>query len=256
MAKVKTKKEIEILREAGKNLALLFSEMEKMVKPGITAKEIEDFAQRRIKEMGDEPALLGYTPWGAERPYPAVLCVELNDEVVHGIPTEKEYLLKEGDIFGIDTVIKHKGMYVDMAKTWPVGKVDKAAQKLIDTTKESLERAIAVCHEGADIHDIGRTIEAYAKPLGYGIVEDLGGHGVGHKVHEPPYIENYAIKEKGVILKEGMVLAIEPMLNEGTHEVVLDSDGYTYRTKDGKRSAHFEHSVLVTKGDPEILTKI
>lgn len=254
MAKIKTKEEIEILREGGRNLARLFHEMEKMVKPGVRAKEIDDFAREKIREMGDEPALIGYTPWGAERPYPATLCVELNDEVVHGIPTEKEYLLKEGDIFGIDTVIKHRGLFVDMAVTLPVGKIDAKAAKLIEATKASLQHAISVCKDGGFLNDIGCAIENYAKPLGYGIVEDLGGHGVGHKVHEPPYIHNYCVKGKSEKLKEGMVLALEPMLNEGTEEVMLDSDGYTYRTKDGKRSAHFEHTIVITKKGPEILT--
>ena len=176
--------------------------------------------------------------------------------MVHGIPNEKEKILKEGDIVGLDIGMKHAGLYVDMAVTVPVGDIDPSAQKLIDATKEALKRAIDVCREGSDLSDIGCAVESFVKPFGYGIVEDLGGHGVGHKIHELPYIRNYCVKEKMGILKEGMVLALEPMLNEGTHEVVLDKDGYTYRTKDGKPSAHFEHTIVITKAGPEILTKL
>ncbi len=254
MAKIKTKKEIDIMREGGKHLASVLNTVVAIVKPGVRASELNQLAEKKIRDFGDEPAFLNYTPWGANRPYPATLCVSINDEVVHGIPNEKEKILKEGDIVGLDIGLKHKGLYVDMAVTVPVGDVDNEAQKLIDTTKEALKRAIDVCREGADLSEIGCAIESYVKPFGYGIVEDLGGHGVGHKIHELPYIRNYCLKEKMGILKVGMVLALEPMLNEGTHEVILDKDGYTYRTKDGKRSAHFEHTIVITKGEPEILT--
>lgn len=255
MAKIKTKKEIEIMKEGGKHLASVLGDVVTIVMPGVTASELDRLAEKKIRVFGDEPAFLNYTPWGADRPYPATLCVSVNNEVVHGIPNEKEKILKEGDIVGLDIGLKHGGLYVDMAVTVAVGNVDSALQKLIDTTKEALKRGIAVCLEGADLSEIGCAIESYVKPFGYGIVEDLGGHGVGHKIHEPPYIRNYCLKEKMGTLKAGMVLALEPMLNEGTHEVVLDKDGYTYRTKDGKRSAHFEHTIVITKGAPEILTK-
>ena len=254
--KIKTKKEIDIMKEGGRHLASVLSDVIAIVRPGIATSELDRLAEKKIRAYGDEPAFLNYTPWGANRPYPATLCVSINDEVVHGIPNEKEKVLKEGDIVGLDIGLKHEGLYVDMAVTVPVGNVDIGAQKLMDTTKEALKRGIAVCRAGADLSDIGCAIESYVKPFGYGIVEDLGGHGVGHKVHEPPYIRNYCVKEKMGILKEGMVLALEPMLNEGTHEVALDKDGYTYRTKDGKQSAHFEHTILITKDGPEILTMI
>lgn len=254
MAKIKKEEEIKILREGGKHLAEVLRTIIAHVAPGVSTADLNTLAEKEIRLLGDEPAFLNYTPWGADRPYPATLCVSINDEVVHGIPNESEKILKEGDIVSLDIGLKHKGLFVDMAKTVPVGSVDDAARKLIEVTEESLRKGIAASKEGADINDIGRAIEGYAKAFGYGIVEDLGGHGVGHKVHEPPYIYNYAVKEKGEALREGMVLALEPMLNEGTEKVILDKDGYTYRTADGKRSAHFEHTILITKGKPEILT--
>ncbi len=254
MAKIKSDKEIEILREGGKHLASVLSAVKKAVAPGVSAKHLNDLAEKTIREFGDEPAFLNYTPWGAKRPYPATLCVSINDEVVHGIPNESEKILKEGDIVGLDIGLKHKGLFVDMAETVPVGVIDETAKKLIEVTREALSRAISVCRAGAELNDIGRAIEAYVQPFGYGIVEDLGGHGVGHKVHEEPYIHNYAQDGKSEKLKDGMVLALEPMLNEGTHEVVLDNDGYTYKTADGKRSAHFEHTIVITKKGADILT--
>jgi methionyl aminopeptidase len=255
MAKVKKEEEIKIMREGGKRLASVLREVVGIVKVGVSTDELNTLAEKKIRERGDEPAFLDYTPWGANRPYPATLCVSLNDEVVHGIPNERKRILKEGDIVSLDIGLKHNGLYVDMAVTVPVGKIDEKAKKLIEATKESLNRAIAVCRDGADLNDIGRAIEKYAKPFGYGIVEDLGGHGVGRKVHEPPYIQNYAVKGQSEKLKTGMTLALEPMLNEGTPEVVLDKDGYTYKTADGKRSAHFEHTIVITQNGAEILTK-
>lgn len=254
MAKIKTKDEIELMRIGGKHLAAVLREVEKLVAPGVTTKELNDLAEKKIRETGDEPAFLNYTPWGAKRPYPATLCVSVNDEVVHGIPNEDVKTLQEGDIVSLDIGLKHKGLVLDMATTIGVGSIDQKVQMLLDTTKASLKKGIAACVLGNEVNDIGKAIEAYAKPFGYGIVEDLGGHGVGHKVHEPPYIHNYDTGEKSEKLKEGMVLAIEPMLNEGRKDVVLAPDGYTYKTKDGKRSAHFEHTIVVTSGKPEILT--
>ena len=252
MIPIKTEKDIAIMAEGGKILSGILNKLAEAAVAGITTKELDSIALDLVLRSGTKPSFLGYVV--GNKKFPASLCVSINDEVVHGIPNEKEKILKEGDIVGLDIGLKHKGLYVDMAVTVPVGDVDNEAQKLIDTTKEALKRAIDVCREGADLSEIGCAIESYVKPFGYGIVEDLGGHGVGHKIHELPYIRNYCLKEKMGILKVGMVLALEPMLNEGTHEVILDKDGYTYRTKDGKRSAHFEHTIVITKGEPEILT--
>ena len=254
---VKSEKDLKALREGGKRLAFVLSEVVKLVKPGASARELDILAERLIKEGGDTPSFLNYTPDGAERPYPATLCVSINEEVVHGIPNEDDKFLKEGDIVGLDIGLWHDGICVDMAVTVPVGEVSQLAKKLIDTTRESLKVGIKECTIGKNINDIGCAIEKFVKslkPSGFGIVEELGGHGVGKKVHEKPYIPNFCLGGESPKITEGMVLALEPMLNEGTKEVVLDNDGYTFKTADNKLSAHFEHTVLVTKKGPEIIT--
>ena len=237
-------------------MAEVVEQVKVAVRPGVSARELDTIAEKAIREGGDEPAFLGYTPSDAPRPFPATLCVSVNDEVVHGIPNEKEKILNEGDIVGLDLGLKHGGLFVDMAVTVPVGVVDDTSHHLIETTKRALVVGIGACRSGNRVRDIGCAVEAFVKPYGYGIVEELGGHGVGHKVHEEPHISNFCVKGKSSVLKSGMVLALEPMLNEGTKHVVLDSDGYTYRTVDRKRSAHFEHTVLITDAGPEVLTKL
>src|SRR3989344_8102500 len=252
MSLIKTQEEVEILKEAGRRLAVVVKKLEKAVVPGTTTKELDTLAEKLIRDGGDTPAFLGYKPAGSHSPFPATLCASINDEVVHGIP--KERILKEGDIVGLDLGLTHKGLIADMAVTAPVGKISEADRKLINTTPEALRLGIQVVRSGNRMGAIGNVIEEYAKECGYGVVEALGGHGVGHKVHEAPFIPNYGDKESGEELKEGMVLAIEPMINIGTGEVILDKDGYTYKTKDGKKSAHFEHTIAVTKDGPIILT--
>lgn len=251
---VKSENEIKILRQGGKHLSSVLHQVAKKVAAGVSARELDDLAEKLIRELGDEPSFLNYTPNGAERPYPATLCVSINDEIVHGIPNEKEKIIKEGDIVSLDIGLWHEGICVDMAVTVPCGTISENAQKLIDATKESLLVGIKECEIGNRINDIGCSIEKYVKPLKFGIVEDLGGHGVGKKVHEPPYIHNFCIKGESPAIVSGMVLALEPMLNEGTKHVVLDDDGYTFKTADGKLSAHFEHTILVTDKGPEIIT--
>lgn len=252
---VKTEKEIEFLRECGKRLSCVLDELEKAVKPGITTKELDKLAEKLIRATGDTPAFLGYQPYGANFPYPGTLCVSVNDEIVHGIGKES-HVLKEGDIIGLDLGMVHNGLITDSARTVAVGKVSEAAQKLLGATKRSLEIGILAAKAGAYSGDIGCAIERFAKPLKYGIVRELGGHGVGRQVHEEPYIPNYGTRKGiGVKLKPGMVIAIEPMLNIGKRGIILDKDGYTYRTADRSLSAHFEHTVLITKDGPEILTK-
>lgn len=246
-------KEIQILREGGRRLAEVLRKVAKEVRPGISTKELDRLAEKLIREGGDEPAFLNYTPDGAKFPYPATLCVSVNNEVVHGIPTDKR-ILKNGDIVGLDLGLKHKGFFTDMAMTVPVGKIDKEAEKLIKVTKESLAKGIALAQNGGFVGDIGEAIENFVRPYGYGIIKILGGHGVGKKVHEDPYVPNYGKGGTGPKLVSGMVLALEPMLNEGTDKVFLDNDGYTFKTKDGKRSAHFEHTILITENKAEILT--
>jgi len=252
--KIKTDKDIAILREGGKRHAQILREIAGMVKPGINTLELEDLANKLIKESGDKSAFLNYKPRGAKRPYPASLCVSINDEVVHGIPNEKEKILKEGDIVSIDLGLVHKGLITDMAVTVPVGKIDVKMKKLLEITKQALMAGIKSAKAGNTTGDIGEAIQGYAISNDYGIVEELAGHGVGYDVHEEPYVPNFGKKGKGDVLKAGMVIAIEPMFNLGTKKVVLDNDGYTYRTYDGLPSAHFEHTVVITQDGAEILT--
>lgn len=251
---VKSPEEIEIIREAGRRLAVILDAVIEEVHPGVSTAALDRIAHDCIVGGGDKPAFLNYKPYGANRPFPATLCVSVNDAVVHGIPNERPLTLVEGDIVGIDIGLIHKGLVVDMAKTVGVGRIDTAAQKLLHATEEALMRGISAAVGGNRIGDIGAAIEAYARPLKYGIVEELGGHGVGHHVHEEPYIPNVGTPGKGPKLLPGMVLAIEPMLNEGSRYIELDADGYTWKTTDGKRSAHFEHTILITDDIPEILT--
>lgn len=251
---VKTPVEIKILREGGKRLASILKQLVAEVKPGVSAQSLNALAEKLMLGGGDIPSFLGYVPSGAKRPYPASLCVSINDEVVHGIPNETEKLLKEGDIVTLDTGLIHKGLFTDSAITVGVGKIDAKAKKLLNVTKKALMVGIKAVRAGATTGDIGFAIESFVKPYGFGIVRELAGHGVGYAVHEEPFVPNFGKKGEGMVLKAGMVIAIEPMLNEGGAGVKLDSDGYTYRTKDGSRSAHFEHTVVVTENGSEILT--
>ncbi|MEK7129281.1 MAG: type I methionyl aminopeptidase [Patescibacteria group bacterium] len=254
MITIKTKKEIDILREGGKRLAGILLKVRKAVRPGVTSLSLDLLAEKLIREAGDEPAFLRYQPWGAQYPYPASLCVSVNNEVVHGIPRTTK--LKDGDIVSLDLGIRHEGLITDAAVTVAVGHADANAEKLIRITQEALGIGILEVKPGNFVGDIGKAIEKFVKPYGYGVVKLLGGHGVGYEVHEEPFIPNYKIKGNGPKLKTGMVLAIEPMLNEGTDDVYLDKDGYTFKTADGKRSAHFEHTVVVTDKGAEILTTL
>lgn len=253
---IKTKEEIAILREGGKRLAEILQELAFAVLPGRTAEELNSLAEKLVREGGDRSAFFNFKPYGAKRPYPASLCVSINDEVVHGIPNEGEKILKEGDIVSLDMGLVHKKLFTDMAITVPVGKIDASAKKLLDVTRESLNKGISVARAGRRVGEISYAIESYIKPYGFGIVEELAGHGVGYDVHEDPYVPNYGSKNSGPILKAGMVIAIEPMVNEGTKAIVLSSDGYTYRTADGKKSAHFEKTIAITDGVAEILTDL
>ena len=252
---IKTEEEIKKLREGGKRLASVLNKVKDMVRPGVSTWELDKYAEKLIKDMGDYPAFLNYHPEGAPFPYPASLCVSVNNEVVHGIP-KKDKILKEGDIVSIDLGLKHDGLFTDMAMTVPVGEVSPASLRLMEATRNALMAGIEVARGGNRVGDIGNTIENFVKKYRYGIVDILSGHGVGRAIHEDPYIPNFGKANTGAKLVPGMVVAIEPMLNNGTKNVILDDDGYTFRTTDGKRSAHFEHTILITEGEPEILTKI
>ncbi|OGI73110.1 type I methionyl aminopeptidase [Candidatus Nomurabacteria bacterium RIFCSPHIGHO2_02_FULL_41_18] len=249
---IKTKEEIQILREGGKRLATILHKVKEKVTPGVSTRDLDIYALKLIREMGDEPAFLNYRPAGAKIPFPASLCVSVNDEVVHGIP-RKNKILKERDIVSIDLGLKHRGLFTDMALTVPVGDPDPVVVKLLQTTQEALSVAINAAEVGNTIGDIGNAVESFVGGR-YGIVEVLAGHGVGRAIHEDPFIPNFGKAGKGTKLVPGMVIALEPMINLGTKNVALDSDGYTFRTADGKPSAHFEHTILITEEGPEILT--
>lgn len=249
---IKTKEEIDILREGGHRLASIMAEVAKMVTPGVSTAELDAYAYTLIKKGGDEPAFLHYKPEGQSKAYPASLCTSVNNEIVHGIPKTSK-VLKEGDIISIDLGLKHQGLFTDHAITVAVGKMNKTSQELLIVTQESLMVGIALAKAGNTVGDIGYAIEKYVAGK-YGIVRELSGHGVGIKIHEDPYIPNYGKKGKGQKLIPGMVVAIEPMLNVGGAAIITTSDGYTIKTADGSRSAHFEHTVLITESEAEILT--
>lgn len=253
MITIKTQEEIKTLREGGRRLALILGELAAQAKAGVSGAELDTMAREMAEKTGDKSAFLGYKPYGARKPYPASICLSVNSEVVHGIPTADK-ILKDGDIVSIDMGLVHKGLITDSAVSVIVGAGDAAAEKIVDVTRKALQKGIEAVRAGNTVGDIGYAIEQYVKPFGYGHAEGLAGHGVGYKVHEDPYVPNTGQKGTGEKLVAGMVIAIEPMLNEGTGKIIFDKDGYTVRTKDGKRSVHFEHTVAVTENGCVVLT--
>lgn len=251
---IKTPEDIEILRESGRHLARVMDTARRAVAPGMSTEEFNRMFEKLIRAGGDTPALLNYTPQGAGRPFPASVCVSVNTEVVHGIPNENPRILEEGDLISFDCCLNHKGLITDMALTVGVGNVDAGAQRLMRATEEGLRAGIASARAGNRLGDIGAAIDKVARKYGYGNVRDFGGHGVGYAVHEEPHVMNMGKPSTGVELVPGMVLALEPMFTEGKGQVEVMPDGYTVVTKDDSRSAHFEHTILITENDPEILT--
>ena len=256
MAKIKTAEDIEYLREGGKRLGRVVKEVSEMVRPGITTEELDQVAEKMIRDGGDEPAFLGYAPRGADRGFPGTMCISVNEEVVHGIPNEDVRTVEEGDIVSLDCGLTHNGLIVDHAVSVIAGEAQDGDKQLLHVTRESLMAGIAVMKPGNHIGDISAAIEAVAEKHPYGIVYELGGHGVGHKVHEEPYVPNVGTPGTGEELEAGMVLAIEPMLTHGTADVKLMKDGYTFVTRDGSRAAHFEHTVVIGEEGPEIVTVV
>lgn len=242
------------LIEGGKRLAAVLEALRAKVAPGVSTEELDDLAEQMIVEGGDEPCFLGYTPEGAQRPYPATLCVSINDEVVHGIPNESVKYLKEGDIVGLDLGLRHGGIVVDAAVTVAVGKVSDETKKLLYATEAALAAGIAAATVGNHVGDIGCAIQKEIEDAGFAVIKELGGHGVGDLVHEEPFIPNYGKPGRGELLEEGMVLALEPISSAGKAAVILAPDGYTFHTKDGSKSAHFEHTILIEKGGARIVT--
>lgn len=252
---VRTSDERAGIIESGRRLGAILEEVAKAVRPGVKTDELNAIAERLIREGGDTPAFLDYVPERAMRPYPATLCVSVNDEVVHGIPNEAPRTLEEGDIVALDLGLIHKGFVSDSAISVAVGKTDKESEELMRATQAALEAAIAAARAGARVGDVSHATESAFKGTGFSVVKVLGGHGVGGAVHEEPWIGNTGHPGTGPELREGEVIALEPIANAGKAGVILASDGYTYRTKDGSRSAHFEHTLIVEKGGATVTTR-
>ena len=246
---IKTPREIELMREAGRILAKVHNELGKIIKPGITTLEIDRVGEELIRSYGCEPSFLNYNG------YPASICVSVNEEVVHGIPSHKR-VLKEGDIVSLDAGVIYKGYHSDAARTYGVGQITKEATQLIEVTKQCFFEGIKFAKPGNHLHDISNAIMDYATKYGYGVVRDLTGHGIGSHLHEDPDIPNFRQKKRGPKLVPGMTLAIEPMINAGTYRVSWLDDDWTVVTNDGKLSAHYENTVLITEEGCEILSLI
>lgn len=244
---IKSAREIELMREAGRLLALVHEELAKIIRPGISTKDIDRACEEMIRSYGCTPNFLNY------QGYPGSVCVSVNEEVVHGIPTDR-HIIQEGDIVSLDTGLIYQGYHSDAARTHAVGEVSSEAQKLMDVTKQSFFEGIKMAKAGNHLFDISNAIDAYIRPYGYGIVRDLVGHGIGTHLHEEPEIPNFAQRRRGLRLQPGMTLAIEPMVNLGTADVRWMEDGWTVISADHSLSAHYENTILITEGEPEILT--
>jgi len=250
---IKTRRDLGPMREAARHVGEILMELRERVRPGVTTAELDRHAEKAIAERGVVSSFKGYDPHGLPR-YPAVLCVSVNDEIVHGIPGPRT--LEEGDIVGLDFGVSVDGHHGDSAVTVPVGEIAEDRRRLLDVTHEALHRAIAAMRPGNRLSDIGHAVEAHAEGAGYTVVRIFAGHGIGRRLHEPPWIPNYGAPGRGPRLKPGMVFALEPMVNAGGPEVRMLDDEWTAVTADGSLSAHFEHTVLVTEGEPEVLTRV
>lgn len=244
---IKSQKEIELMRESCRLLSIVHDEMGKAIKPGISTYEINKIGEDMIKSFGCIPNFKNYNG------FPVAICVSVNEEVVHGIPSKKK-ILKEGDIVSLDAGLIYKGYHSDAARTHMVGEVSNEAKRLIEVTKQSFFEGIKFAKEGCHLHEISAAIGEYAESFGYGVVRDLVGHGIGTHLHEDPQIPNFKQRNRGIRLQAGMTLAIEPMISAGTYEVEWLDDDWTVVTKDRSLAAHYENTILITKGEPEILT--
>ena len=244
---IKSAREIGRMRVAGKILASVHEELGKALKPGMSTLDIDRLGEELIRSHGCVPSFKNYNG------YPASICVSVNDEIVHGIPNSHR-IIHEGDIVSLDAGVIYEGYHSDAARTHAVGVIDPKAQKLIDVTRESFFEGIRQAKAGNYLNDISSAIQAYAESFGYGVVRDLVGHGIGSHLHEDPEVPNFARKKKGIRLQAGMTLAVEPMINAGTWQVSWMSDGWTVVTKDHSLSAHYENTILITDGEPEILS--
>ena len=245
MAILKTGQELDLMDRANNIVLEVLASLERRLRPGMTTLELDVHAEAAIRERGGRPAFLGY------RGFPASLCTSVNDVIVHGIPNDVP--LEEGDIVSIDCGVEFSGYYGDAARTYRVGAVSEQASGLLEVTRRALDVALECVAPGRWLHDIGRAVERYVKGHGYSVVRDFVGHGIGSALHEEPEVPHYRRRGRGMELRSGMVLAIEPMVNAGSRAVKMDGDGWTARTKDGSLSAHFEHSVAVTKAGARVL---
>lgn len=247
MIELKSQREIAIMSQAGKIAAMVLDRIEKEIRPGIKTIELDEIAHQLIRSQGGQPAFKGY------RGYPSSICASVNEEVVHGIPGPRR--LQEGDIIGIDVGVKLDGYYADTARTFSVGEITPEIRELVETTKESLYLGIEKAHKGNRLSDISSAVQECVEAKGYSVIRQFVGHGIGANLHEEPQIPNYGSPGQGPLLKEGMVLAIEPMVSQGDYEVEILADGWTAVTKDREWSAHFEHTVAITTDGPRILTQ-
>lgn len=244
---IKSPREIELMRKAGEILAATHEELRKALKPGMSTLDIDRLGEKIIRSYGCIPSFKNYNG------YPASICVSVNDEVVHGIPN-RHRILQEGDIVSLDAGVIYQGYHSDAARTWAIGEVTPEAKQLMEVTRQSFFEGIKFAKPGYHLNDISAAIQSYAESFGYGVVRDLVGHGIGTHLHEDPEVPNFAMKRKGILLRPGMTLAIEPMINAGGPEVVWLDDDWTVVTEDGSLSAHYENTVLITEGEPEILS--
>ena len=251
---IKKPEDIEKLKIAGERLSSILTRLEKEVVPGVSTNTLNDMAEKMVEEYGDKSAFKGYTPDGASRPFPSCLIVSINEEIVHGISNEDPKIIKDGDVVSIDMGLAHQGMIADSARTVIAGRGDKQKSHLLTATFEALEEGIKAARGGNNVGDIGFAVQNVSRKYNVAIAEGLAGHGVGYEVHEDPYVPNKGKRGTGAKLLPGMVIAIEPMFTTGKGAIELCEDGYTYKTRDGSLSAHFEHTVLITDGDPIVLT--
>ena len=247
MVSIKSEREITLMREAGRILARVHKALGEALKPGMSTYDVDKLGEEMIRSFGCIPSFKNYNG------YPAAICVSVNDEVVHGIPN-RHHILQEGDIVSLDAGVIYKGYHSDAARTHAVGEISPEAKKLIDVTRQCFFEGIKFAKAGNHLNDISSAIQAYAESFGYGVVRDLVGHGIGSHLHEDPEIPNFTQKRRGIRLRPGMTLATEPMINEGRCDVVWLDDDWTVVTEDGSLSAHYENTILITEGEPEILS--
>jgi len=252
MISIKSPKEIEYMRESGRIVALALEEIEKAIKPGITTLELDKIATNVLKQEGAIPSFKGQEGFEGSKPYPATICASINNQVIHGIPGG--YALKEGDIISIDMGALKNGYHGDAARTFGVGEISEDAKKLIEATRGSFFEGIKFAKHGNRVSDISHAVQTYAESFGFSVVREFVGHGIGSELHEDPQVPNYGKAGRGPRLAKGMVIAVEPMINQGGHDIEILKDGWTVITKDGSLSAHYENTILITDGEPELLT--